>query len=147
MALAVLFDLDGTLMDTLSSIVEAMNEAAAEFHVVPEFREDELRPTIGKPVPRQLDELRGISGRLADAFTDRYYAHFTRLVERGVRLYPGVAETFPRLGNRRIGTMSTRRRYQVARMLQPVRLETVFHASAGGDGVTRTKPSPYVPTH
>ena len=48
MALAVLFDLDGTLMDTLASIVEAMNEAAAEFHVVPEFREDELRPTIGK---------------------------------------------------------------------------------------------------
>jgi len=91
MALAVLFDLDGTLMDTLASIVEAMNEAAAEFHVVPEFREDELRPTIGKPVPRQLDELRGISGPLADAFTDRYYVHFTRLVERGVRLYPGVA--------------------------------------------------------
>ena len=145
MALAVLFDLDGTLMDTLASIVEAMNEAAAEFHVVPEFREDELRPTIGKPVRRQLDELRGISGPLADAFTDRYYAHYTRLVERGVRLYPGVAETFPRLADRRIGTMSTRRRYQVARMLQAVRLESFFHAIVGGDDVTRPKPSPDLP--
>src|SRR5207244_7939889 len=114
-------------------------------HVVPEFREDELRPTIGKPVPRQLDELRGISGPLADAFTDRYYVHFTRLVERGVRLYPGVAETFPRLADRRIGTMSTRRRYQVARMLQAVRLESFFHAIVGGDDVTRPKPSPGLP--
>ncbi len=146
MPLAVLFDLDGTLMDTLASIVEAMNEAAAEFHVVPEFHQDELRPTIGKPVPRQLDELRGISGPIAEAFTDRYYAHFTRLVERGVRLYPCVAETFPRIaGDRRIGTMSTRRRYQVRRMLQVVRLESYFHAIVGGDDVTYPKPSPDLP--
>src|SRR3989442_7890264 len=145
MALAVLFDLDRTLMDTLASIVEAMNEAAAEVHVVPEFPPDELRPTIGKPVPRQLDELRGISGPIAEAFTDRYYARFTRLVERGVRLYPGVADSFPRLVGRRIGTMSTRRRYQVARMLQAVRLESFFHAIVGGDDVTRPKPSPDLP--
>src|SRR5207245_11087947 len=90
MELAVLFDLDGTLMDTLASIVEAMNEAAAELHVVPEFREDELRPTIGKRGPRQLVELRGLSGALTDAFTDRHYAHYTRLVEPRARLAPGL---------------------------------------------------------
>lgn len=145
MALAVLFDLDGTLMDTLASIVEAMNEAAAEFHLVPEFRADELRPTIGKPVPRQLEELRGITGPVTDAFTDRYYAHFTRLVERGVRVYPGVAATFPRLANRQIGTMSTRRRFQVRRMLQVVRLESYFQAIVGGDDAARPKPNPDLP--
>jgi len=41
--------------------------------------------------------------------------------------------------------MSTRRRYQVARMLQAVRLESFFHAIVGGDDVTRPKPSPDLP--
>ncbi|HEX9341164.1 MAG TPA: HAD-IA family hydrolase [Thermoplasmata archaeon] len=145
MALALLFDLDGTLMDTLGTIVEAMNAAADDLGVSPSFRADELRPTIGMPVQRELQMLRGIVGPIADEFTDRYYAHFTHAVDRGVRLYPEVMETFPAVASRPIGSMSTRRAYQVDHMLRVTGLRGYFRAVVGGDEVSRPKPFPDLP--
>jgi len=144
-ALALLFDLDGTLMDTLDTIVQAMNTACDDLGVSPPFRAQELRPTIGMPVQRQLQLLRGIIGPLADEFTDRYYAHFTRAVERGVGLYPGVKETFPSFAGRPIASMSTRRAHQVDRMLRITGLRGFFRSVVGGDQVSRPKPFPDLP--
>jgi len=70
--LALLFDLDGTLMDTLDVIVLAMNAACDEIGVSPPFRSAELRPMIGTPVQRQLRDLRGVTGPRAEVFTDAY---------------------------------------------------------------------------
>ncbi len=147
MALAILFDIDGTLLDTLDAIIEAMNRACADLSVSPLFRADELRPMIGTPVQRQLKELRAITGPLADEFTDRYYAHFTQLVEMGVVPYPGVKETFPSFRGRAITTMSTRRRGEAAHMLRVARLDSYFRAIVGGDEVQRPKPNPDLPLH
>ena len=145
MTLALLLDLDGTLMDTLDMIVQAMNAACDDLGVSPPFRARELRPTIGMPVQRQLQLLRGIVGPLADEFTDRYYAHFTRAVERGVRLYPEVKETFPSFAGRPIASMSTRRAHQVDRMLRITGLRGLFRSVVGGDQVSRPKPFPDLP--
>src|SRR3990172_5058346 len=57
--LALLFDLDGTLMDTLDAILAAMNAALKEMGEPPLSRE-ELRPLIGMPVVRQMALLRGM---------------------------------------------------------------------------------------
>jgi len=143
--LALLLDLDGTLMDTLETIVHAMNAACDDLGVSPPFRSPELRPTIGMPVQRQLQLLRGIVGPLADEFTDRYYAHFTRAVERGVRLYPEVKETFPSFAGRPIASMSTRRAHQVDQMLRITGLRGFFRSVVGGDQVSRPKPFPDLP--
>jgi len=145
LALALLFDLDGTLMDTLEAIVVAMNSASDEMGVSPHFRDAELRPMIGMPVQRQLEELRGVTGPLADAFTDAYYTHFARAVDRGLRLYPGVAETLTSLAGRAVTTMSTRRRSQAERMLRVVGLRSFFREVVGGDQVARPKPNPDLP--
>ncbi|HKW43338.1 MAG TPA: HAD-IA family hydrolase [Thermoplasmata archaeon] len=142
MRLAILFDIDGTLMDTLDTIVAAMNAAADELAVSPRFTAGELRPMIGMPVERQLEELRRVTGGIAREFAERYYAHFTRRVERGVRLYPDVKSTFPQLADRRIGTMSTRRRKEAVHMLRLAGLERSFTAIVGGDQVARPKPNP-----
>ena len=147
MSLALLFDLDGTLMDTLDLIVAAMNAAAAEVNVAPAFRSEELRPMIGTPVQQQLDILRGITGESADAFADRYYANFTGLVDQSIRLFPGVRETFRVLAGWPIATMSTRRREQARRMLRAARLDPYFRAIVGGDEVARSKPNPDLPLH
>jgi len=144
MNLALLFDLDGTLMDTIDAIVASMNAAAGEVAIEP-FREDELRPMIGTPVQRQLEVLREVSGPPADAFTDRYYAHFARHVDRGVRLFPGVRETFPFLVSRATGTASTRSRDEARHMLHVTGLERYFRAVVGGDEVPRPKPYPDLP--
>lgn len=144
MPFALLFDIDGTLMNTLDSIVDSMNAACRDLGVPP-LSTDELRPMIGTPVQRQLRELRGIEGPLADEFADRYYAHFTRRVDAGVRLYPGVRETFPHLSGRRITTVSTRRRAEAEHMFQVAGIAPYFTTIVGGDQVARPKPNPDLP--
>ena len=147
MSLALLFDLDGTLVQTLDAIVHAMNAAMVEIGDSRAFTKEELRPFIGRPVQHQLEVLRGIQGGTADGFADRYYAHFMEIMEQGIRLYPGVQDTFPRLSGRRVGTMTTRRKNEARRMLELAGLLSHFTAVVGGDEVERPKPAPDLPRH
>lgn len=146
MPLALLFDLDGTLIETLDAIAASMNAALAECGEGP-LTKEELRPLIGMPVQRQLDILRGMSGPVVDQITDRYYVHFMRFVEKGLPVYPGVRETFPLLAGRRISTMTTRRHDGARRMLEVAGLVSYFKAIVGGDEVSRPKPFPDLPLH
>lgn len=145
MPLAVLFDLDGTLMDTLGAIVESMNAAFAEFDVRP-LTAEEIRPLIGMPVARQMDQLRGMQGPPVDRITDRYYEFFMEHVEKGLPLFPGVRETLPTL-RRPLSTMTTRRLYGARRMLEVAGIAPCFQAVVGGDEVSRPKPFPDLPLY
>ncbi len=145
MILALLLDIDGTLMDTLDAIVESMNSALAEFGVRPLTRE-EIRPLIGMPVARQMDQLRGMQGAVVDRITDRYYDFFMEHVERGLPLFPGVRETLAGL-DRPISTMTTRRLAGARRMLEVAGIAPYFRAVVGGDEVSRPKPFPDLPLY
>ncbi len=144
MALALLLDIDGTLMDTFDAILASMNAALDEFGVKPLTR-DELRPLIGMPVQRQMDLLRGMQGPVVDQITDRYYAYFMEHVEAGLPLYVGVKETLAQLADRPIGTMTTRRLQGARRMLEVSGIAPFFKAVVGGDEVSRPKPYPDLP--
>ena len=144
--LALLLDIDGTLLDTFDAILEAMNVALAEFRVRP-LSAEELRPLIGMPVERQMKMLRDMEGPVVDTIADRYYEVFHALVDRGLRPYPGVPETLASLAGRPITTMSTRRREEARHMLQVAGLEPYFTVIVGGDEVPRPKPYPDLPRH
>jgi len=144
--LALLLDIDGTLMDTFDLILEAMNVAIAEHRIEP-LRAEELRPLIGMPVEVQMKILRDMEGAAVRRIADRYYEEFHRRVDRGLRLYPGVAETLERLRDRPIATMSTRRREEARHMLRVAGIDGCFRAIVGGDEVPRPKPSPDLPRH
>lgn len=146
MPFALLLDIDGTLTDTFDAILEAMNVAVVEFGVAP-LRADELRPLIGTPVQRQMKLLRDMEGPIVSEITERYYGEFHRLVDRGVRLYPGIAETLAALKDRRIATMSTRRREEARHMLRVAGIDRFFRVIVGGDEVARPKPNPDLPLH
>ena len=145
MVLALLFDLDGTLIDTLDAIVDSMNSAFVEFGVRP-LTKEEIRPMGGMPVARQMAQLRGMEGAVGDRITDRYYDAFMGRVEQGLPLFPGVPETLPRLG-RPMSTMTTRRLYGARRMLERAGIASSFQAIVGGDEVPRPKPVPDLPLY
>ena len=144
--LGLLFDIDGTLMDTLDAIVASMNAALETFGVQP-LTPEEIRPLIGMPVHRQMDLLRRMQGPLVDRITDLYYDHFMQHIERGLPLFPGVQETFPKLADRLIGTMTTRRLKGARRMLEVSGIASYFKAIVGGDEVSRPKPYPDLPLY
>ncbi len=141
---ALLFDLDGTLMDTFDTILASMNEAIEGTGVEP-LKVEELRPLVGMPVQRQMAMLRGMEGPAVDALTDRYYEHFLARVRKGVTLYPGVKETLASFAGRPIGTMTTRRKDGAMLMLRVAGIDAYFTAVTGGDEAPRPKPFPDLP--
>ena len=86
----ILFDFDGTLIDSARSILAGLEGALAEVGVEPVVP---LSPTlIGPPLPRTLATLAGsenpeLIGRLAAAFKEQYDSVGYRQTE----VYPGVA--------------------------------------------------------
>ncbi len=138
---ALLFDIDGTLMDTFDAILESMNVALQEVGMDSLTRE-ELRPLIGRTVASQMDILRGVTGAVVDSIHETYYRAFAERVRSGVRLYPGVRETLEALTDYSIGTITTRRRTVAQLMLRVGRIDGHFTAIVGGDEVSRPKPYP-----
>lgn len=146
MALAVLLDLDGTLMNTFDVILETMNAAMTEAGEPP-LRAEELRPLVGIPAATQLEMLRGIGGDRAERIAESYYRHFVARVEKGLRLYPRVRKTLDLLTGRQIGTMTTRRADVARLMLRVSGIDRHFTAIVGGDEVARAKPNPDLPLY
>ncbi|MBI4416253.1 MAG: HAD family hydrolase [Euryarchaeota archaeon] len=144
MPLALLFDLDGTLLDTFDQLLEAQNGALAEFGYPP-LPAEELRPLVGIPLARQMEVLRGMRGPSVEAINEAYYRRFVALVEEEVRLYPGVRATLATLSSRPIGTMTTRRQTVAELMLRVAGIRPYFRAVVGGDEVARPKPEPELP--
>ncbi len=138
---ALLFDIDGTLVDTLDAIHKSMNLAMEEVGAKP-LRREELRPLIGTTVASQLAALRGMSGQIVETVHEAYYRHFADIVRDGVRLYPGVRETLEVLRGYAMGTITTRRSRVARMMLRVGHIERYFSTVVGGDEVSRPKPYP-----
>jgi phosphoglycolate phosphatase len=142
---AVLFDLDGTLIDSRLDIAAAANTARARYGL-PALP---LQTVLGY-IGRGVDHLLRCS--LGDAATDErmkgglealmdYYAH--HLVDH-TTVYPGVRPFLDLLQARGIpmGVVSNKPHSLTLRALKELNLEGHFGAALGADATERKKPHP-----
>ena len=142
----LLFDLDGTLVDTLPDLTNALNEVLRERGYAP-LLPREVKPMIGDGMPALL--ARGFAARGADAaeakamqprFIEIYEASASNLS----RPYPGVPETLATLRERGFGTAVCTNKPQqaTAAVLRGMGLDRLFDGYAGGDRFAVRKPDP-----
>jgi len=97
---AILFDLDGTLLDTLDDLADSMNMVLAargyEQHTVEEYRY-----LVGYGVPelvrRSLPEHEGDDAGLVDQMSLELREHYSKRWAQKTRPYPGVLEMLARI--------------------------------------------------
>jgi phosphoglycolate phosphatase len=148
---AVLFDLDGTLLDTAGAISAALNQALAEQHLGA-LSSAQVRAMIGRGGPiliaRALEQL-GHAMEEADqsALLQRYFLHYERIesgTEDSARVYAGVRECLEalhRLGLR-LAVVTNKQRQLSLALLQRLGLSEWIRAVIGGDTCERRKPDP-----
>ena len=99
----VIFDCDGTLVDSQHMIVSAMSSAFAGFDLAPPPR-DQILSVVGLSLERAVARLLPREGRhQAGALAEAYKSAFGDLRQRGAGrepLYPGVLETLSMLAAR-----------------------------------------------
>jgi HAD superfamily hydrolase (TIGR01509 family) len=141
---AVVFDMDGLLLDTETVYQAAMIEAGQTFGV--DFTAATYRSMVGKTNPEcgvMLRELYGPSFAVDDYFT-RVWSDVELILEAEVRLKTGVMEILDYLDAlgvpRAIATSNSRQ--AVDRYLGRFDLVKRFHAVVANADVTRHKPHP-----
>ncbi|CDX51539.1 phosphoglycolate phosphatase [Mesorhizobium plurifarium] len=145
---AILFDLDGTLIDSAPDIAAAVNELLVG-RDLPPLKVDQIRAMIGGGVMKLVERAFAASGSplagsaLEEANRDMapiYRRHLTGLT----RLMPGVREalTHFHLNGTAMGVVTNKPQLATREILLHFHLTEYLGAIVGGDAVTKLKPAP-----
>lgn len=139
---AVLFDLDGTLADTVELIlISYRHTMGVHLDSVPD--DDRFLETIGTPLPEQLrDFARNEEERLAMLAT--YVAYQRTLHDDMVRPFPGALDVMQELRVRgsRVGIVTSKGRSIADRTIQVCGFTDLVDFVVCGNEVTHGKPHP-----
>jgi len=137
---AVLFDLDGTLLDTTELII-ASYKHTARICLGRDMDEAEILPRLGEPL---VVTMRDLAADRVDELVAVYRRFNLAEHDRLVKLIPGVPETLPALRNRgvRLAIVSSKIRHTVEKGLDLFRLTTFFDVVIGLEDSPAHKPDP-----
>jgi len=136
----VLFDLDGTVVDSGAIILASMRHAAKEVLGL-EPPEEELLAAVGGPGLEA--QMRALSPHRVDELVSVYRAHNEPLHDR-LASCAGIDDVLVRLKDegRRLGIVTAKRRATVDLAFARVPLGHLFDVVVGGDETERHKPDP-----
>lgn len=144
--MAVLFDLDGTLIDSVADIHGLANAALADEGLAPLGLET-VRGFIGRGVPHLVDRLLAAHGIADPARAARMAALIAARYDDAVELtqvYPGVRGALDRLQAQGhvLGICTNKPASAAGAILRHLGLLDAFPVVIGGDSLDRRKPDP-----
>jgi pyrophosphatase PpaX len=137
---AVIFDLDGTIMDSVELIVSSFQHATREV-LGREFTRDETIKGVGKPLREQMV---GLSAEHADELVRSYREFNHREHDRMLKLYDGVRvllETLRRAGVK-LGLVTSKSRPTTQMAFDLTGIEALFDETVCAEDTQRNKPMP-----
>lgn len=141
----VIFDLDGTLVDSVSDIAEALNLTLRDCGLA---QVDELivRGWVGEGVRTLVQTALSEAGdaRPLDEVMPGFMRHYGETLLHRPQLYPGVADALQTLhASRRTLAVCTNKPVRfVQPLLAHLGIEQFFSAILGGDSLPQRKPDP-----
>jgi len=139
----VLFDLDGTLVDSGRDIAASVNRTLAGMGLAP-LPQEQIIGFVGDGVRRTLRRALTRHGRpeAEDEAVRDFKQDYRRHCAVHTRPYPGVVELLDRLGRARVGVVTNKMAGLARDVLETVGLAPLVGAVVGGDETERIKPDP-----
>ena len=144
----IVFDLDGTLVDTAPDLVRALNQTL-DLEGLPRVRPEIVRGLVGQGARALIERGAALAGvsfspnrldLLTDAFVDFYRAD----IARSSAPFPGVGEALSALAalGAKLAVCTNKRTALSVQLLDALDLTARFSAIVGADAVTNRKPHP-----
>ncbi len=138
----ILFDLDGTLVDTVNDITNALNYAL-DTHGLKTLSVGEVKYLIGEGINRLIEKVLGEERiHLKDAVVARFLDHYSKHIADNSTVYPYVRETLEKLTSYRKAVISNKREYLSTELLKKLDILKYFDLIIGSDTTSERKPSP-----
>ncbi len=138
----IVFDLDGTLADTLPDLTAAANFACHRLGL-PEHSPKAIRGMIGGGERKLIQRLVGPAHQdRGEECLELYLDHYTRHNGELSRAYPGVVGTLERLQGKRLAVLSNKLWRLTQQALDAMGLARFFVAVRGGGANLPLKPAP-----
>jgi phosphoglycolate phosphatase len=138
----VIFDLDGTLIDSSVDITNALNYALEPYSLHRLSIEDTTK-LVGEGITRLIEKAVGdSSAEVLDSAKKRFLEHYTQHILDHTKDYPGVKETLERLSRFSKAVISNKKEILSRVVLDGLGLLRYFDVIIGSDSAPEKKPSP-----
>lgn len=145
---AIVWDLDGTLIDSAPDLCRALNRVLADSGYKA-LAVESVRPMIGNGVARLVERgFRAVGRELSrvelERAVEKFMVHYSADPTANTRLYPGVGETLGKLAAAGVKQgLCTNKPEAVTRLiLEQLDVDRYFRAVVGGDTTAARKPDP-----
>lgn len=139
----IIFDLDGTLIDSSVDITNAINYAIEPYGVKPVTVQETIS-LVGEGITRLMEkviEREGISAD-RDVLTKRFLEYYSTHLIDNTTVYPGVIDTLKRLKGYKKAVISNKREALSTKILNDLGLLKYLDLVVGSDTTPEKKPSP-----
>jgi pyrophosphatase PpaX len=138
----VLFDLDGTLIDSIRLILDSYHHTLTQ-HGLPARSDDDWLKGVGTPLAVQFSEWQE-SPEILTAMIATYREYNLKHHDSMVTVYPGVLEAVREIkaAGMQTGLVTSKNRQGAIRGLRLVGLEALMDVMVCADEVTNPKPHP-----
>lgn len=138
----IVFDLDGTLVDTAPDLTNALNHAL-KLHGYGTVAPALVREAVGRGAPAMIYEALGIETG-TDAILADFLIHYEANIAAESRPFPGAVALLERLADRgALLAVCTNKRARLANLLlETLKIDHHFAAIAGRDTFEMSKPHP-----
>jgi phosphoglycolate phosphatase len=137
----IIFDLDGTLVDTSGDITNALNYALKPYGLRDLTVEDTIK-MVGEGITRLIEKLlENERIQMRDTVIKRFLDYYSEHLVDFSTLYPHVRETLEKLNDYKKAVISNKREYLSTRLLDKLDLLKYFDLVVGSDTTSERKPS------
>ena len=137
----LLFDLDGTLVDTIRDITNALNYALNSIGIK-KLTIDETKQFVGEGLTKLIEKVLGEGKKeFREAVTNTFLEFYTDHLIDYSPVYPHVKETLERLVKYKKAVISNKREYLSTEILDKLKLLRYFDLVVGSDTTIEKKPS------
>jgi len=137
----IIFDFDGTLIDSYEAIAESLNHVRTSFSL-PEIPAEEIRPMVGHGLEKLI--AKAVGSERVDEGIRLFRQSYASLCERKTSILPQVKETLDALDRRgyQMAIATNKPSYFARDILRALEIDHLFVEVLGPNDVERPKPDP-----